>query len=221
MAVVNPKSRPGQKRKLPISWKIAAASSILLCVGTIFATLMVRGSNESSSVSNNVVRSIRTTKNTNPSASSSDTIRLRSGLDMPAVGYGTCCRPTAKGPAIYKSTKFYLKQGGRLIDTAMAYKNHVEIGKAIRDSGIPRSKLWITSKIQPNFVQSYEVCLAAVDGILKELGTDYLDLVLIHSPKLGKTKTIELWKGLIEAKRLKKTRAIGVSILIRAKSRTL
>jgi len=144
-------------------------------------------------------------------APTTHTIRLRSGLEMPAVGYGTCCRPSAQGEQIYQSTLTYLTHGGRLIDTAMAYKNHVEIGRAIRDAGMPRDKLWITSKIAPGKVKTYQQCLAAVDTILQELGTTYLDLLLIHTPKLGKTPTIDLWKALIEAKRLGKVKAIGVS----------
>jgi len=143
--------------------------------------------------------------------STAQSIRLRSGLDMPAIGYGTCCRASAKGEAIYKSTGIYLSQGGRLIDTAMAYNNHKEIGRAVKESGIARSEIWITSKVAPGKVHSYEACLDAVDEILNELDTSYLDLLLIHTPKLGKDSTIELWKCLIEAKRLGKTKAIGVS----------
>ena len=76
-----------------------------------------------------------------------ETVRLRNGLEMPAVGFGTCCRATAKGEPIVESTKLYLKHGGRLIDTAMAYANHPEIGRAVRESGVPRAELWITSKV--------------------------------------------------------------------------
>ncbi|KAL7524754.1 hypothetical protein ACHAWF_001070 [Thalassiosira exigua] len=144
-------------------------------------------------------------------AAAPNTIRLRSGLGMPAIGYGTCCRPSAKGEAVYSSTLAYLKLGGRLVDTAMAYRNHVDIGRAAKDSGIPRPKLWITSKVAPGKVKTYGECLKAVDEILDELDTEYLDLLLIHTPKLGKELTIELWRCLIEAKRLGKSRAIGVS----------
>lgn len=138
-------------------------------------------------------------------------IRLLSGLEMPAIGYGTCCRASAKGDAIYKSTGVYLKWGGRLIDTAMAYRNHADIGRAVKESGVPRSEIWITSKVAPGKVSSYRACLVAIDEILTELDTTYLDLLLIHTPKLGKDPTIELWKCLIEAKRLGKTKSIGVS----------
>ena len=98
-----------------------------------------------------------------------------------------------------------------MIDTAMAYRNHAEIGRAIRDSGVPRKDIWITSKIAPGKVKNYEDCLSATDKILKELGVDFLDMILIHTPKLGKESTIELWKCLIEEKRLGQVKAIGVS----------
>jgi 2,5-diketo-D-gluconate reductase A len=131
--------------------------------------------------------------------------------EMPKIGYGTCCRSSAKGEEVYRSTVTYLELGGRLIDTAMAYRNHAEIGRAVKDSGLQRSEVWITSKVAPGKVHTYKECLVAVDGILSELDTIYLDLLLIHTPKLGKDPTIELWKCLIEAKRLGKTKAIGVS----------
>ena len=139
------------------------------------------------------------------------TVQLSSGLEMPTIGYGTCCRKSARGEQVYKSTKVYLELGGRLIDTAMAYRNHAEIGRALRDSGLERSEVWITSKVAPGKASTYNACLAAIDEILNELGTTYLDLLLIHTPKLGKHPTIELWKCLIEAKRIRKTNTIGVS----------
>ena len=117
-----------------------------------------------------------------------DTIQLRNGLRMPANGLGTCCRKTARGQPIIDATKEYLRLGGRLIDTAMAYRNHEEIGEALRASGVKREDVWITSKLASGTVNSYAKGLAAVDNILQEIGTSYLDLVLIHSPKMGKEK---------------------------------
>jgi diketogulonate reductase-like aldo/keto reductase len=140
-----------------------------------------------------------------------ETIVLKSGLAMPALGFGTCCRPSARGPAITKATVNYLMAGGRLVDTAMAYGNHKEIGAALAESGIPREEIWLTSKIAPNAVKSRNATIAACTTILSELGTNYLDLLLIHSPKLKEKKTVELWKGLIDLNRSGKVKAIGVS----------
>jgi len=148
-------------------------------------------------------------------------IKLASGLEMPLIGYGTCCRASAKGEAIYKSTGIYLKLGGRHIDTAMSYGNHAEIGRAVKESGIPRSEIWLTSKVAPGKVKSYNECLAAVDNIMIELDTPYVDLLLIHSPKLGKETTIELWNCLIESKRNGKTKSIGVSNFNQGEMETL
>ena len=149
-----------------------------------------------------------------------ESIMLRSAI-MPAIGYGTCCRPTAKGDDIYVSTMTYLADGGRLLDTAMAYGNHKDIGKAIQDSfSIQRNEIWITSKISPSKLTSTKIhiaenTVAAVKGIVKELslfGVDaYLDLCLIHTQKLGKESTIEIWKGLIEAQKQGLIKVIGVS----------
>jgi diketogulonate reductase-like aldo/keto reductase len=81
----------------------------------------------------------------------------------------------------------------------------------VKKSGLKRSEFWITSKVAPGKVSTYDACLDAIDGILDELDMTYLDLLLIHTPKLGKAPTIELWKCLIEAKRIGKTKSIGVS----------
>jgi len=187
---------------------IAGAAIFLVAITGGRGSSSLRSKSQSSA---GAAADIKSSNNAAPAAAPVPILYLRSGLKMPAVGYGTCCRKSAKGEAIYHSTRIYLKNGGRLIDTAMAYGNHREIGQAVADSGIDRSEIWITSKIAPGKVKSYDACLSAVDGILKELGTTYIDLLLIHSQKLGKELTIELWRGLIETKRLGKVKAIGVS----------
>lgn len=147
---------------------------------------------------------------------SGETVSLRNS-DMPAIGYGTCCRQTAKGEAIYTSTLAYLNLGGRLIDTAMAYRNHVEIGRAVRDSGLARDSIWITGKVAPNAVKGkgkdvYKETMDAIDTMLQELNVgSYLDLCLIHSPKLGQKDTIKMWKALVKNQNEGKIRSIGVS----------
>lgn len=144
-----------------------------------------------------------------------ETVSLRTSV-MPAIGYGTCCRKSAKGEAIYESTLTYLELGGRLIDTAMAYGNHVEIGRAVRDSGVTRDSVWITGKVSPNAVKGkpdvYKKTTDAIDTMLQELGVgSYLDLCLIHSPKLGQKDTRQMWLALIKAQSEGKIRSIGVS----------
>ena len=130
-----------------------------------------------------------------------ETIKLAGGLEMPANGLGTCCRKTARGQPIIDATKAYLQLGGRLIDTAMAYRNHEEIGEALRASGVKREDVWITSKLASGTVNSYAKGISAIDNILQEIGASYLDLVLIHSPKMGRDKAVAVWKSLIDAKK--------------------
>ena len=131
------------------------------------------------------------------SSANEDTIQLRNGLRMPANGLGTCCRKTARGQPIIDATKEYLRLGGRLIDTAMAYRNHEEVGEALRASGVKRQDIWITSKLANGTVNSYAKGLAAVDNILQEIGTSYLDLVLIHSPQQCANQIcgVPRWRG--------------------------
>jgi len=133
---------------------------------------------------------------------------------MPAIGFGTGMK---SGPQLIESTKTYLQNGGRLIDTAQMYANHMDLAKAIQESGVNREDIWVTSKVNTNArmggtVANKEDTLKAVDSSLQELGLDYLDLMLIHTPA-GKTheEQEQIWLGLIEAQRAGKVKSIGVS----------
>lgn len=104
---------------------------------------------------------------------------------MPGSGLGMCCRGTAyHSESVRRSTLWYLLQGGRLIDTAAVYVNHKEIGLAIKDAialGIPREEIFVTTKIWPSMYGSKSAAWF-VHSALKELGLDYVDLVLLHAP---------------------------------------
>eukprot|EP00397_Hematodinium_sp_SG-2012_P042356 GEMP01046833.1.p1 GENE.GEMP01046833.1~~GEMP01046833.1.p1 ORF type:complete len:340 (+),score=53.66 GEMP01046833.1:55-1020(+) len=109
------------------------------------------------------------------------TVALHGTLGMPIAGLGMCCRETAKGEAAERAIKDYLLMGGRLIDTAVLYENHVDIARGIAQSGVPREDIFVTTKVWPNdfgFERTYEVVIRS----LKELGLDYADLVLLHAP---------------------------------------
>ena len=80
---------------------------------------------------------------------------------------------TRAGRPIVKATSAYLKLGGRLVDTAQAYRNHKEIGQVIGGSGVPREDMWITSKVASGRVTTFDQAVAAVDSILSELDTPY------------------------------------------------
>ena len=135
---------------------------------------------------------------------------------MPAVGFGTCCRKGAKGEALVKAATAYLQLGGRLIDTAIGYNNHKEIGEALRRSGVPRDQVWITSKVDPEQVASDSPrasTAAIISRSLAQLGATSFDLLLIHNPCSDTAKLLEMWRGLIDGKAKGHARQIGVSNL--------
>lgn len=103
--------------------------------------------------------------------------------------------------------KTALAAGYRHIDTAVAYFNEQEVGQAIKDSGIPRDQIWVTSKMWPQDYH-YEDAKKSIETSLKKLGLDYLDLYLLHQP-YGAVD--EAWRALEEAQKEGKVRSIGVS----------
>ncbi|WP_461243786.1 aldo/keto reductase [Secundilactobacillus muriivasis] len=137
--------------------------------------------------------------------STAPTIQLNDGNQIPAIGFGTFQIP-ADG-STYQAVSKALKAGYRHIDTAVAYFNETEVGQAVRDSGIPRDQLWITSKL---WLQDYgvEPATRAIDLSLKKLGLDYIDLYLIHQP-YGDVPGA--WQAMTTAQKAGKIRSIGVS----------
>ena len=133
------------------------------------------------------------------------TIRLNDGTQIPAIGFGTFQIP-ADG-STYKAVRKALELGIRHIDTAVAYFNEQEVGQAVKDSGIARSDIWITSKM---WLQDfhYEDAKKSIDTSLRKLQTAYIDLYLIHQP-YGVVE--EAWQAMEEAVRAGKIRSIGVS----------
>ena len=121
------------------------------------------------------------------------------------MGFGVFQIP-ADG-STYRAVTDALKLGYRHIDTATAYFNEQEVGQAIKDSGIPRDQIWVTSKL---WLQDYAYADAekAIDASLTKLGLDYVDLYLIHQP-YGKVN--EAWQAMEEAQQAGKIRSIGVS----------
>ena len=131
-------------------------------------------------------------------------IRLNNGVEMPQIGYGVyqvdpaeCARCVADA----------LRVGYRMIDTAQAYHNEEGVGAAVRKSGIPRENLFLVSKVWiSNY--GYEKAKASVDESLRRLGTDYIDLMLLHQPFCDRYGA---YRALETAYREGKVRAIGVS----------
>ncbi len=133
-------------------------------------------------------------------------IELNNGVKMPQFGLGTFMLDDKNGEA-YNAVLTALKSGYRHIDTAHAYGNERSVGRAIKDSGIPREEIWVTSKLWPNEYGEGKTT-EALDKMLKRLGLDYIDLVYIHQP-VGDVQGA--WKDLEKAQKEGKVRAIGIS----------
>ena len=132
-------------------------------------------------------------------------ITLNDGVKIPSVGFGVFMIP-ADG-STYKAVRDALNAGYRHIDTATAYFNEEEVGRAVRDSGIPREEIFITSKLWLSHY-GYERAKIGIERSLKKLGFDYIDLYLIHQPY---GDVVGAWKAMEEAKAEGKLRSIGVS----------
>ncbi|MFE0507057.1 aldo/keto reductase [Peribacillus butanolivorans] len=135
-----------------------------------------------------------------------ETITLHNGVKMPQLGFGVF--KVKNGSETVESVKKAIEVGYRSIDTAAVYENEEGVGQAIRESGISREELFITSKVW-NTDQGYETTLQAFDDSLKRLGLENLDLYLIHWP--GKDKYLETWKALEKLYNEGKVKSIGVS----------
>ncbi|GAE92195.1 oxidoreductase [Gracilibacillus boraciitolerans JCM 21714] len=130
------------------------------------------------------------------------------GVKMPWFGLGVF--QVEDGEEVYNSVKWALEHGYKSIDTAAIYQNEEGVGKAIKDSIIPREELFITSKLW-NADQAYEDAIQAFETSLDKLGLDYLDLYLIHWPVPEQNKYKEAWKAMEKLYKDGKIRAIGVS----------
>ncbi|CAJ1420727.1 unnamed protein product [Effrenium voratum] len=133
---------------------------------------------------------------------------------MPRIGYGTCCRPTSRGEPLIQGVKAYLAAGGRLIDTAQVYGNHLDIAEAIRQSGVPRDELWVTSKVKVQNCYTPKDVVQAVATSLEQLDLSYLDLMLLHGGDgwgIDPRRDLRLWRGLQDAQQAGTVHSIGLS----------
>ncbi len=131
-------------------------------------------------------------------------IKLNNGLEMPQFGLGTFRSSVEQA---HDAVLAALKAGYRHIDTAHAYQNERGVGAAIRESGIPREEIWITSKLWPTDYNSGNAA-ESINKMLERLGTDYIDLLYLHQA-VGNYKAG--WRGLEQAVKSGKVRAIGLS----------
>jgi 2,5-diketo-D-gluconate reductase A len=131
-------------------------------------------------------------------------ITLAPDVAIPMIGFGTW---QITGEAAYTSTRIALDAGYRHIDTAMLYDNEVEIGRALRDSGIDRTEVFVTTKLPPARIGHVR---ATLETSLTSLGLDYVDLWLIHWPPNGDPSP-GAWQQLLELRDEGLSRTVGVS----------
>lgn len=132
------------------------------------------------------------------------TVPLAGDVLMPLVGFGTW---QATGQAGYDSVRVALEVGYRHIDTATAYGNEEEVGRALRDSGVPREEVFLTTKLPPEHAGHER---RTFDASLAALGTDYIDLWLIHWPP-QRGGGLDTWREFLAVRDEGLARAVGVS----------
>ena len=142
--------------------------------------------------------------------------KLSNGVEIPKLGLGTWF---ISDDAVVQAVKDAVNLGYRHIDTAQAYQNESGVGKGIKTCGAKREDLFVTTKLAAE-VKSYNEAVESIDGSLKKLGLDYIDMMIIHSPKPWAKfhendpyfeGNREAWKALEEAYKAGKLRAIGLS----------
>lgn len=146
-----------------------------------------------------------------------ETVTLSNGVIVPQLALGTWLIDDDK---VAEAVRAAVSMGYRHVDTAQAYANERGVGEGIRTCGIPRDQLFVTSKVAAEH-KTYEAAAASIDDTLRQMGLDYLDMMIIHSPQpwvevnQSENRYIEgnraAWRALEDAYRSGKLRAIGVS----------
>lgn len=135
------------------------------------------------------------------------TVTLNDGRRMPTNGLGTY---SLKGETCVASVKAALESGVRLIDTAHIYGNEVEVGRAVRESGVPREEIFVITKLYPNQFSEPE---AAISESLEKLGLEYVDMMLLHHPG---TDDVKAYKAMERARENGSIRSLGLSCFYEA-----
>ncbi len=133
------------------------------------------------------------------------TVTLSNGVEMPVLGFGTY--KAAEGPEVEYAVRTALEVGYRHVDTASMYENEEGVGRALHRSGVAREEVFVATKVW-NDEQGEEHTLAALEGSLRRLGLDHIDLYLVHWPLPHLMAST--WRGMERALDSGKARAIGV-----------
>lgn len=132
---------------------------------------------------------------------------LADGFKIPKVGLGTY---QLKGKDGARRMENALRTGYRLLDSAYNYENEGAVGEAIRNSGVPRDEITVTSKL-PGRHHAYEDAMETIQESVLRMGLDYIDLYLIHWPNPIEDKYVEAWQALVDSQKAGLVRSIGVS----------
>lgn len=132
---------------------------------------------------------------------------LNDGNRIPQLGFGVWRLPEEDAPEVVGAA---IKAGYRHIDTAQGYDNEAGVGRAIKEAGVERDELFVTSKLRSS-QQGYDSALRSLDSSLSRLGLDQLDLFLIHWPAPAHDRYVDTWRALVEAQKAGKVKSIGVS----------
>lgn len=133
------------------------------------------------------------------------TVTLNDGRAMPRLGFGVYQVEDARAPEVVGAA---IRAGYRSIDTAAIYHNEVGVGRAVRESGLPRADFFVTTKL---WNDRHDAARPALDESLDRLGLDHVDLYLIHWPCPGQGRFVEAWKELVALREAGRARSIGVS----------
>lgn len=146
-----------------------------------------------------------------------ETYKLSNGIEIPKIGLGTWFINDGKVAGVIKNA---VSVGYRLIDTAFAYGNEKGVGEGVRNCGLPREEIFVTTKLHAD-VKTYEEAKQHINNQLEKLGLDYIDLYIIHAPQPWRKwrnkeqryfkENVEVWKALEESYKEGKLKAIGVS----------
>jgi 2,5-diketo-D-gluconate reductase A len=134
-------------------------------------------------------------------------IRLNNGVEIPQLGFGVFLVPEAETEAVVTEA---FAAGYRHIDTAQGYQNEEGVGAAIKNSGLPRDQVFVTTKLH-NAHHGYDSAISELDESLAKLRLDYVDLYLIHWPIPRQDRYVETWNAFEQLLKDGKARAIGVS----------
>lgn len=136
-----------------------------------------------------------------------ETYELNDGRRLPVIGFGTYPLRGAEGISAMVSA---LERGYRLLDSAVNYENEVEVGEAVRQSGLDRDDVIVTTKVPGRF-HAHDLAVQSVEDSLRRMELDVIDLVLIHWPNPSQGLYVEAWEALVECRERGLVRSIGVS----------